>query len=186
VVYYTLDGSAPTPDSKKYTGSFQTEGKVELRAIAYEPASDKSSPECHEKFDLPRKDWKIVGINDEKAYAILDGNQSTSWHQGKDNKLPIDLVIDLGKELSLCGFRYLPDQGSWGPGIITNYAFYVSMDNKEWKMVDQGEFSNIKNNPLRQVKRFTSEKARYIKFKALKNAEGNDNIGYAEVDIITN
>ena len=186
VVYYTLDGSAPTPDSEKYTGSFQTEGKVELRAIAYEPASDKSSPECHEKFDLPRKDWKIVGINDEKAYAILDGNQSTSWHQGKDNKLPIDLVIDLGKELSLCGFRYLPDQGLWGSGIITNYAFYVSMDNKEWKMVDQGEFSNIKNNPLRQVKRFTSEKARYIRFKALKNAEGNDNIGYAEVDIITN
>jgi len=92
----------------------------------------------------------------------------------------------LGKEHSLCGFRYFPDQGLWGPGIITNYEFYVSVDNKEWKMVDQGEFSNIKNNPLWQVKRFASEKARYIRFKALKNTEGNDNIGYAEVDIITN
>jgi alpha-L-fucosidase len=186
VVYYTLDGSVPTPDSEKYTCSFQTEGKVEVRAIAYEPASGKSSPECDEKFDLPRKDWKILGINDEKANAVLDGNQSTAWHQGKDNKLPIDLVIDLGKEQSLCGFRYFPDQGLWGSGIITNYEFYVSGDNKEWKMVDQGEFSNIKNNPLWQVKRFASEKARYIKFKALKNVEGNDNIGYAEVDIITN
>jgi alpha-L-fucosidase len=185
VVFYTLDGSVPTPDSRKYTGSFQTEGKVELRTIACEPASGKSSPESHEKFDLPRKDWKIVGINDEKAYLVLDGNQSTAWHQGKDNKLPIDLVIDLGKEQSLSGFRYFPDQGLWGPGIITNYEFYVSTDNKEWKIVDQGEFSNIKNNPLWQVKKFTPEKARYIKFKALKNTEGNDNIGYAEVDVIT-
>lgn len=36
-----------------------------------------------------------------------------------------------------------------------------------------------------QIKRFATLQARYIKFRALKNTEGNDNIGYAEVDIIT-
>ena len=185
VVFYTLDGSVPTPESKKYTGSFQTEGKLDIRAIAYDPATGKSSPEDREKFDLPRKDWKIVGIDDEKVYAILDGNPATSWHQGKDRKMPVDLVIDLGKEEDLTGFRYLPDQGLWGPGIITDYRFYVSNDNKKWKLADQGEFSNIKNNPLWQTIEFPTEKARYIKLQALKNTEGNNNIGYAEVGVIT-
>ena len=42
VVYYTLDGSAPTPHSKKYTGPFLTKGKPEVRAIAYDSASGKA------------------------------------------------------------------------------------------------------------------------------------------------
>jgi len=183
--YYTIDGSAPTSKSKKYDGPVQTEGKVEVKAIAYDPATDKSSPVRTEQFDICRTDWKIVGINDQRANAILDGNTSSTWHQGRDKKVPVDLVIDLGKEYNLSGFRYFPDQGMWGPGIITNYQFYVSADNKEWKLVSEGEFSNIKNNPLWQIKKFASQKARYIKFTALKNAEGNDNIGYAEVDVIT-
>ena len=80
----------------------------------------------------------------------------------------------------------MPDQSLWNPGIITNYKFYVSEDNVAWKLVDQGEFSNIKNNPLWQIKYFSPVKTRYIKFSALKNTEGNNNIGYAEVDVITN
>jgi alpha-L-fucosidase len=79
----------------------------------------------------------------------------------------------------------LPDPGLWGPGIITTYQFCVSADNKEWKLVDEGEFPNIKNNPLMQIKNFAAVKARYIKLRALKNTEGNDNTGYAEVDVIT-
>ena len=185
-VFYTMDGNVPTPDSKKYAGPMQTEGKLEVRAIAYEPASGKSSLESREKFDLPRKDWRIVGIDDEKAYAILDGDQSTAWHQDRDKKMPVDLAIDLGKEQIISGFRYFPDQALWGPGIITDYQFYVSGDTKKWKLVNQGEFSNIKNNPLWQIKNFAPERARYIKLRALGNTEGNDNTGYAEVDIITN
>jgi alpha-L-fucosidase len=53
-------------------------------------------------------------------------------------------------------------------------------------LVSQGGFSNIKNNPLRQIKKFALEKGRYIKFQAFGNTEGNDNIGYSEVDGITN
>jgi alpha-L-fucosidase len=186
VVYYTMDGSAPTTKSKIYTKPFQTDGKIEVRAIAFDPATGKSSPVSLEKFDISRKDWKIVGIDDEKVYAVIDGDINSAWRQPKDTKLPIGLVIDLGKEENLSGFKYYPEQNSWEPSIITNYQFYVSNDNKEWKLVDEGEFSNIKNNPLWQTKKFAAEKARYIKLRALKNTEGNDNIGYAEVDVITN
>lgn len=185
-LYYTMDGSVPTLKSKKYPGPVAAEGKVQVSAIAYEPSSGKSSPVTHEKFDIPRKDWKIIGIEDVKANAILDGDPSTAWHQSKDKKMPVDLVIDLGKEEILAGFKYLPDQNVWNPGIIANYEFYISNDNAEWKLTDAGEFSNIKNNPLWQSKSFTPVKARYIKLRALRNISGNNEIGYAEVDVITN
>jgi len=184
--YYTLDGSEPTRNSKKYTSPVQTNGKVEVKAIAYDPASGKNSPVRHEKFDICRKDWKVMSTDDKKAYTILDGNSTTVWHQSSDKKMPVDLVIDLGTDYNLCGFKYLPDQSKWSSGIITNYQFSVSTDNKDWKLVSEGEFSNIKNNPLWQIKKIVTEKARYIKLRALKNTEGNNNAGYAEVDVITN
>jgi alpha-L-fucosidase len=183
--FYTLDGSEPTARSERYTGSFLTNGKVEVKAITYDPATGKSSPVEVQQFDVSRKDWKILGTDDKKASAVLDGNVSTVWHQGKDQKMPVDLVIDLGNDLNLTGFRYHPDQGMSGPGIIQHYEFYVSSDNETWKLADQGEFSNIKNNPLWQVKRFSSIKTRYIKLRALKNTENNSICGYAEIDVIT-
>ncbi len=184
-VYYTMDGSEPSPDSEKYTGPFATEGKLEVKAISYDPAREKSSPVSYEQFDLPRKDWKILGVDDNNAYAIIDGSPYTAWHQKREKKMPIDLVIDLGKEQNIVGFKYYPDQTLWGPGIITHYQFYVSNDNKRWKLVDEGEFSNIRNNPLWQIKEFEPENIRFVKFRATANAENNSNIGYAEVDIIT-
>ena len=122
-----------------------------------------------------------MGTDDQKAYAILDGDPLTAWHQSREKRVLVDLVIDLGTELTLCGFKYYPDQGRWDRGIITDYQFYVSTDNKKWKLIDEGEFSNIVNNPLIQVKRFTLAKAHYIKFRTQKNAENNNNIGYAEM-----
>ncbi len=184
-IYYTIDGSDPSAGSGKYTGPIPAGSKVEVKAIAYEPSTDKSSTVSHEKFDLPRRDWKILGNEDEKAYAILDGNPVTAWHQ-RTKELPVDLVIDLGQDINIIGFTYHPDMGLWGPGIISEYQFFVSADNKVWKLVSEGEFSNIKNNPLWQTKVFEQEKGRFIKFRALKNTENNNNIGYSEIGIITN
>ena len=96
-LYYTMDGSVPTLKSKKYSGPVTTDGKVRISAIAYESATGKASPVTNEKFDIPRTNWKLVDIDDEKANAILDGDPSTAWHQSKDKKIPVDLVIDLGK-----------------------------------------------------------------------------------------
>jgi alpha-L-fucosidase len=182
--YYTLDGSEPTPKSVRFTGPVKTDGKVEVKAIAYDPTSVKSSPVSREKFDICRKDWKIVGITDENTKAILDGNPASVWHQ-RDKKMPVDLVIDLGNKYNVCGFKYLPDQNRWSSGIITNYQFYVSDDNIEWNQVDQGEFSNIRNNPVWQTRNFSAVNARYIRLRALKNTSNDDVAGYAEVDLLT-
>ena len=184
--YYTLDGSIPTPESARFDGPVKTDGKVEIEAIAYDPTSGKCSPISLEKFDICRKNWKVIGTNDENAKNVLDGNPATNWCQSNDRKQSVDLVIDLGCEQTLCGFKYLPDQGRWPCTFITNYQFYISNNNVDWNLVSEGEFSNIRNNPVMQVKNFPQVKARYIKLKTIKNTYGNnDKSGYAEVDVIT-
>lgn len=183
-IYYTLDGSTPTFKSKKYTNEVATSGsKVEVKAIAYNPITAKSSAVAEEKFDIARKNWKILSSNDAKAYEIIDGDFGSVWYQDKNTSA--DVVIDLGKIENLVGFRYLPDQNLRSKGIVTKYQFYVSLDNKKWELVNEGEFSNINNNPLWQNKIFKLAKARYIKFTALENTKGDNVAGFAEIDVMT-
>ncbi|WDF57453.1 discoidin domain-containing protein [Mucilaginibacter sp. KACC 22063] len=92
--------------------------------------------------------------------------------------------MDLGNTEKLTGFKYLPKQGT-DAGLINRYQFYVSRDNHDWKLVSEGEFSNIQNNPVWQTKKFPREQARFIKLRALGNTKNNDSAGYAEIDVIT-
>ncbi|GAB3891295.1 hypothetical protein GCM10028803_02970 [Larkinella knui] len=186
-LYYTLDGSTPTAKTNRYTAPVKTgTGKVDLKAIAYNPSTKQSSIVSEEKFDVARTAWKILSADAKPAYQVLDGNPNTSWRQNKSQPMPADLVIDLGKEETLTGFRYLPAQNWWEESsIITHYQFEVSADKTNWKTVSEGEFPNIKNSPVWQTKSFGPTKARYIKLRALKNTQEGSASGYAEIDIIT-
>ncbi|HVU94855.1 MAG TPA: alpha-L-fucosidase [Puia sp.] len=184
VIRYTLDGSEPGSGSTVFAGPFMTKGKVIVKAVAYDPLSGKSSPVAVGEFDISHRNWKLVGEDDPHATAVIDGDPHSAWHQDKGKKMPLDLTIDLGDEVVLSGFRYLPDQGRHS-GIIGGYQLFVSSDNEDWRMVDEGEFSNINNNPLWQIRRFAPVKARYMRLRALKNTQGNDDAGYAELDVVT-
>jgi len=184
-VYYTLDGTAPGVKSERYRAPITVDGKVEVRAVPYDAATGKSGPEGREVFDMVRKDWTIIGTSDPKVANVLDGDPGTAWQQPRGGKMPVDLVIDLGKEVTLAGFRYLPDQG-WSPaGIITGYELSVGSDTTRWRLADKGEFANIQNNPGWQIKKFPPVKGRYIKLRAISNTRGDGDAGYAEIDVIT-
>ncbi|KJF45382.1 alpha-L-fucosidase [Draconibacterium sediminis] len=184
-VYYTMDGSEPNEKSNSYTEPFILDRKAIVKAITVDPLSDKRSPVSREAFDIVKKQWKVVGVNDENVNKIFDGDPSTVWHQ-KGAKMPVDLVVDLGDVNSVKGFRYLPDQSRWSDGIIFNYEFYGSENGRSWKLLSEGEFSNIKNSPIWQTKYFEPVKVKYLKLKALNNTNDNHAVGYAEFDIVTN
>lgn len=183
-MFYTIDGTAPTKQSNQYTAPFELLNKGEVKAVTVDPLSGKSSPVSSESFDVVRKKWKVLKTKDQKANLIFDGEPSTTWVQQK-SKMPVDLVIDLGKSHQIKGFKYLPDQNRWSKGIIFNYQFLTSTNGKIWKLVSKGEFSNIKNSPIWQTKLFDSTQARFVKLKALNNTSDNDVAAYAEFDIIT-
>lgn len=185
-IFYTLDGSEPTKQAFQYTIPFMVKEKVTVKAIVVDGENEKYSPSSITNFDIAKEKWKITGKFDglENAEMIFDGNPKTAWTL--KNKPPVDFIIDLGEIVKMKGFRYLPDQGRWNPGIIFNYEFYVSLDGKYWnKPVSEGEFSNIKNNPIMQEKVFEIKSGRFIKFKALSSTEKEGRVGIAEFDIIT-
>ena len=76
-------------------------------------------------------------------------------------------------------------QERWPFGIITNYEFFVSTDNRSWKSVAQGEFGNIKNNPIEQKVKFKAIQGRYIKLKGIKVKKDDFRIAMGEIGIIT-
>jgi alpha-L-fucosidase len=183
--YYTLNGSQPSAKAIPYTGPFMADGKLEIKAIAYDPATAKYGPVGAEIFGISKKQWTIVGATDVKANAIFDGNPESAWQiEGQKDK-PAELVIDLGDYYTLAGFKYLPDANRWSAGTISHFKFYTSPDGVLWTLAHEGEFSNIKNNPVWQTKTFAPVNARFIKLQALKNAEGTNDARYAEIDIIT-
>ncbi|MFV0345894.1 MAG: discoidin domain-containing protein, partial [Bacteroidales bacterium] len=182
-IYYTLDGTEPSTESKKYTQVFSLNEKGKVKAVVVDPETENASPVTMAEFDIPREKWTIVGESNDRTSRIIDGDERTAWSM-KFAK-PMDYVLDLGEIVKLKGFRYLPDQGRWDTGIISHYEFYVSLDCKIWRKISSGEFSNIKSSPIWQLKEFTAADARYIKFRAVSPVEKDGYIGIAELDVVS-
>ena len=181
-VFYTLDGTAPTTQSIRYTGPFKADGVVTVSAVSVDMATGKQSTVSREEFGVSRTKWKVIAA-DANAARVIDGEAWPGWHQR--GMMPADLVINLGESLEIKGFRYLPDQSDYFPsGIITFYEFYVSDNGSEWKLVSEGEFSNIRNNPSWQMKEFAPVKTRFVKLRALNNTQGDKVAGYSEFDVL--
>ena len=126
------------------------------------------------------KDWKILN-GDATAFAAIDGNPATVYIQ--QGNLPHDLIIDMQKDSQVSEFTYTPDKKAGAKGVIFNYRFSVSADGKNWETVSEGEFSNIKNNPIPQTKYFQKKKVRFVKLTALSNTDGTQEAGYAEIEV---
>ncbi len=180
-VYYTLDGSEPNANSNLFTQPFLLTGKGIVKAIAIDSKTQNSSSISTQTFDIAPTNWTVINMEDEKANNLLDGNTKTSFTIKNDN-----LLIDLGEQLTLNGFTYLPDQSRWGSNYILSYSFYVSADGKNWgSPVAHGEFSNIENSPIKQEVHFNTKKGRFIKLVPHSIARGDKAFSVAEFRILT-
>lgn len=147
--------------------------------------SNEKSTTIQKKEDV-KSLWKVVGSSLQFDHAILaiDGNSKTI------SSFPITanngFTIDLGAEINMSAFTYLPRQDNNASGIVDQYVFNVSTDAINWKKVAEGEFSNIRNNPIEQTVSFPSPaKARYIQLVAVRVLEG-ELATIAELGIIVN
>jgi beta-galactosidase len=86
---------------------------------------------------VPRTAWKVYAVDSEELTAedghaenAFDGDRATIWHTQWGSAKPPHphaLVIDLGAETRLAGFRYLPRPGG-SPGKIKDFRFYVRQE----------------------------------------------------------
>ncbi len=111
--------------------------------------------------------------------AADNGLDKTRWTTSRNAERAIDgdpnttgmleggaycLAVDMGKEHSISAFSYLPPQEEHELGcIVDRYRFEVSSNGRDWKLVAEGEFSNMRANPIEQRVNFAPVNARYWK-----------------------
>jgi len=194
VIHYTIDGTTPTKKSSLYSKPFEMKNKCLIKAVAFNGDYSKSSGIVSVEFGPCKENWKIISADDEhkelKAEYAIDDDPSTFWHthwNGDYIKHPHEIVIDLGEEFKLSGFTYLPRQDGNNSGNITVYDLYLSKDNSSWKkVIANGKFGNIANNPILQIVPFSQpELARYLKLITAGDANNNGWVNAAEIGITT-
>lgn len=102
-------------------------------------------------------------------------DQTTALISGKE------IMIDLGENRTIHSFYYLPDQSEYSKGLISSYELSAGITEEAMQVVAQGEFSNIRNNPILQNMYFSPVEARYFKLKATSMVDESDSLGIAEI-----
>ncbi|RXF69722.1 alpha-L-fucosidase [Arcticibacter tournemirensis] len=176
-IRYTTDGTEPTAISTVYTGPFllKSNGVVKAKAFKDRLAGGLSVKE----FGLVKASWKVVSPVKGDLSALIDDNEFTVAEVARKEgaiapSSPAEVIIDLGDVTKIRSFTFFPPQSTSRSGLVDQYAFYVSDDNRSWRLAAKGEFSNIAANRIGQkIKLNEPVNGRFIKFVALNLIEGN-------------
>jgi predicted alpha-1,2-mannosidase len=180
-IYYTLDGTAPSSKSTKYTKPVAVNGSVILKAVAIDAAGNKSFITTAAYKKLPHN-W-TVRLNSpfEKQYdgggpeGLVDRIRGTTdWRKGNWQGYQhngVDVVIDLQKvqRISKVSAGFLQDTRAW---IIMpkQFSVEVSADNKNFTEVYEGEHYLPIESLEPQLKvidaAFPAVPARYVRIRA--------------------
>lgn len=119
------------------------------------------------------------------ASHLTDGDPNTIWHTMYSvtvARYPHWVDLDAGEVKTIKGLTYLPRQNGHN-GNIKEYSIQVSLDGKNWSQpVSKGTFAN--NRQEKQVLFDRPVKARYIRFTALSEQNGQDYASGAEITVL--
>lgn len=132
----------------------------EARPVATADAADKP---------LSSQGWTYSGFAAGQAGLAFDGKADTMWSIGRT---PSHFVVNMQKPAMVSGISYLPRQDGKTQGMTSRYRIEVSMDGTNWKNVAEGEFGNLRANPVEQFVTFEPQKARYVRFFSTAALDG--------------
>jgi alpha-L-fucosidase len=120
----------------------------------------------------------------------IDEDPTTIWHSkwsGGTDELPHSIAIDLGEDIDIKGFTYLPRIGSQRGGILDQYKFEVSSDGRKWVTASKDSFDNIANDPTQREIRFAKvqRRIRYVRLTGIHSIENKPHSSAAEIGVIT-
>ncbi len=121
-----------------------------------------------------------------RAANMVDNDPATMWHTIYSitlAKYPHWVDFDAGEMKNMKGFTYTPRQGGGSNGNVKEYEIFVSQDGKNWgEAVQKGTFAN--NLSAKKVMFSKPVKARYIRFRALSEQNGQEYASCAEFNLI--
>lgn len=186
VICYSIDGSKKV---QEYTEPVPMRNGGTIKAW-YKDSKDISSTMKFEKIESIQT--QVVYASSQEsgegdASHLTDGDPNTIWHTMYSvtvAKYPHWVDLDAGEVKEIKGFTYLPRQNG-GNGNIKDYSIQVSMDGKEWgEPVNKGIFA--RDSKEKRVLFDKPVKARYIRFTALSEQNGQDFASGAEITILAN
>lgn len=137
----------------------------------------------------PRETWDLKYVSSQTSRAnaaamAFDGDRSTFWQsrqRGSDDPQH-QIQIDLGSVHHVKGFHYVPRQDGTRSGDIDKFAFYVSMNGKDWgKPVAKGSFKSSKAAKRADS---TPKHGRFIRLVSLDDAASHPVCSIAELNIL--
>ncbi len=185
VIRYTTDGTEPTMHSPLFSKEIDFVKGGIIKAKTFITNGKIFSETVSADYDIAPAKWNVIGsASDKRIGNIIDGNPSSFWVSPADQS---EVVVDLGEPLLLHGFTYTPRNNPDAMGTIYQYNFYVSKDGNNWtKVISNGSFANIKNNPVKQEVKFDRPTAaRFIKLESTATTDGNKRISVAELGVTT-
>ncbi len=195
-IRYTLDGSAPTAASPLYQKPLVLPGSGEIRAVSVpkmgvvnEFPGIQSNPESSLRYEVSRAAWRVVAADSEldamhgKENVISE--KDNLWVSA-DTPFPHEVVVDLNAELDIKGFTFTPPLATEAAGQISRYQFYVGqVGGKVDRLVAEGSFDNIVNNPVPQAVRLeVPVQARFFRFVAVASASGTNHACVKRLDVM--
>ena len=101
-----------------------------IAAIAeFDVLGENSKPVSRENWKIAYTDSEETRSGNRTADKIFDLQESTFWQTVDNTAYPHQVVIDLGKEYKVTGFRMLPRAEKNAPGLIKDYSVYVKKGN---------------------------------------------------------
>jgi len=154
------------------------------------PPFPKDPPDKNEAYSIPKDRWRVVRVDSEETTATdasaaraFDENPLTYWHtqsEGQRPAHPHEIVIDLGRTHRVCGFRYLPRNGT---GDIKDCEFFVSDDpSRLGQRVVKGSFTDRR---AEQTVLVDARPGRYVMLRALSSADGSPYTSAREFSVLT-
>lgn len=142
---------------------------------------------------IPAKKVKILRVSSENtanrklARFAVDGDPRTIWHSrwsDRKEKHPHELVLDLGADYSVSGFRYLTRQENGWNGSFADVEFYVSQDQNDFDEKPAAVTKFKKTKVAQSVDLKIPKLGRFIKVNVLSEVDGNVWGSAAEIGVI--
>lgn len=186
-IYYSTDGAvyqqAPS------TGRIRMADGGPLYAYAEKEGMAKSIISVTNiNMYINKSGWKVVSVDseqggNERKENAIDGNPSTIWHTkyNPDAPYPHEIVVDMGRMYNVTAFVYQGRQDS-DNGRVKDFELYLSEDGKSWG-AKAAKGTLVKTSGEQVVELQNMTKARYFRFVALSEVNGNAWASAAELGI---
>jgi hypothetical protein len=181
-VYYTTDGSEPTPNSRMFVRPFRIDRNTTVKAVAID-ARGRRSAVVTGKFHRIPHDWKLALLSSYSSQypasgeaAVIDGLRGTmNWSGGAWQgywEQDFVAVVDLGKvqRLTKVGAGFLQDIGSW-IWFPRRVEIELSNDGKTFTPVKSVSVTTNETTIKDFVQTITPQNARFVRIRGINSGK---------------